>query len=236
MTSLKANTVPIYFGNPNIAKDFNPEAFINVNDYETHYEKGSVTRFGTNDRYGICYYDRFMQHTKNNELKNPYPGIIDLTRIDNALKTEIPASKYDPNNPEHSYEMRPDGKYHYYETSPAMVHPQGKYASNALDLVNSIQDMLIQKYHGKNLTDADMADINENIGEIHWILSHSMPWGRGSAGISDAYVKALYKSLGIQLSQPKEGVSFDLEAFCTELEDYKKNYKNLYETEPRYVL
>ena len=112
-----------------------------------------------------------------------------------------------------------DGKYHYYETSPAMVHPQGKYASNALDLVNSIQDMLIQKYHGKNLTDADMADINENIGEIHWILSHSMPWGRGSAGISDAYVKALYKSLGIQLSQPKQGVSFDLEAFCTELEE-----------------
>ena len=34
MTSLKAHTVPIYFGNPNIAKDFNPEAFINVNDYE----------------------------------------------------------------------------------------------------------------------------------------------------------------------------------------------------------
>ena len=116
-----------------------------------------------------------------------------------------------------------------------MNHPAGRCVNNALDIVNSIQDMLMEKYHGKNLTDADMNDINENIGEIHWLLSHSMPWGRGSAGISDAYVKALYKALGIQLSQPRRGVSFDLEAFCTELEDYRKNYKNLYERAPRYV-
>lgn len=203
--------------------------------YKTHYERGSVTRFGTNDCYGINYYNRFMQHTKANELANPYKGIIELTRIDEALEREISPQKYDPNNPEHSYRMMPDGKYHYYETGPAMCHPQGKYASNALDLVKNIQDNLMQKYHGKDLTEADMDDINENIGEIHWILSHSMPWGRGSAGISDAYVKSLYKSLGIQLSQPKEGISFDLEAFCTELDDYKKNYKNLYEREPKCV-
>ncbi len=202
---------------------------------DSQSEHGAITRFDRNDRYGLYYYDRFMQHTNANELKNPYPSMINLTRIDEALEKEIPFKSYNPNNPEHSYRIGPDGKCHYYETSPAMVHPKGKYANNSLNIVYSIHDALMHKYHGKHLTQADMADINESIGEIHWILSHSMPWGRGSAGISDAYVKALYKSLGIQLSRPKEGISFDLEAFCTELEVYKKNYKNLYEKEPKYI-
>lgn len=35
LTSLEAHTVPIYFGNPNIKDDINPEAFINVNDFDS---------------------------------------------------------------------------------------------------------------------------------------------------------------------------------------------------------
>ena len=34
-TSLEAHTVPIYFGNPDIIEDVNPDAFINVNDFES---------------------------------------------------------------------------------------------------------------------------------------------------------------------------------------------------------
>lgn len=34
-TSLEAHTVPIYFGNPDICEDVNPEAFINANDFES---------------------------------------------------------------------------------------------------------------------------------------------------------------------------------------------------------
>ena len=59
-----------------------------------------------------------------------------------------------------------------------------------------------------------------------------MPWGRGSDAIANSYVKAVFQSLGIKTYPPKDGVSFDLEAFCTELSDYKKMYKNLYERSP----
>ena len=34
LTSFQAHTVPIYFGNPNITEEYNPEAFINFYDYE----------------------------------------------------------------------------------------------------------------------------------------------------------------------------------------------------------
>lgn len=35
MEAFFAGTVPIYYGDPNIAKDFNPKAFVNVHDYNT---------------------------------------------------------------------------------------------------------------------------------------------------------------------------------------------------------
>ena len=59
-----------------------------------------------------------------------------------------------------------------------------------------------------------------------------MPWGRGSDAIANSYVKALYQSLGIRTSEPAPNISFDLQAFCTELEDYKKIYKDLYAVPP----
>lgn len=35
VTSMMANTIPIYFGDPKIAEQFNPKSFINVADYDT---------------------------------------------------------------------------------------------------------------------------------------------------------------------------------------------------------
>ena len=74
--------------------------------------------------------------------------------------------------------------------------------------------------------------IIESIAEIHWVLAHTMPWGRGSDAIANLFVKSLYESLGIKTYPPREDIAFDLEAFCTELTDYKKIYKNLYSKEP----
>lgn len=37
-TSLCAHTVPIYCGNPSVTEDYNPEAFINCNDYKNYDE------------------------------------------------------------------------------------------------------------------------------------------------------------------------------------------------------
>lgn len=36
---LSAHSIPIYWGNPDVAKDFNEKAFINCNGYETQFEK-----------------------------------------------------------------------------------------------------------------------------------------------------------------------------------------------------
>ena len=35
LQAFSAGTVPIYFGNPEIAKDFNPKSFINCHDYDS---------------------------------------------------------------------------------------------------------------------------------------------------------------------------------------------------------
>lgn len=35
LTSMMANTIPIYFGNPSVAECFNPKSFINVSDYDS---------------------------------------------------------------------------------------------------------------------------------------------------------------------------------------------------------
>lgn len=35
ITSMLANTIPIYFGNPTVANEYNPKSFINVSDFDT---------------------------------------------------------------------------------------------------------------------------------------------------------------------------------------------------------
>ena len=38
LTSFQAHTVPIYFGNPKVTEEFNPEAFINFNDFNNDFD------------------------------------------------------------------------------------------------------------------------------------------------------------------------------------------------------
>ena len=49
LTSLQAHTVPIYWGDPEIAKLYNPEAFINCNDYKNFDEVINKIREIDND-------------------------------------------------------------------------------------------------------------------------------------------------------------------------------------------
>lgn len=113
--------------------------------------------------------------------------------------------------------------------------PHGVYASNALDRVEKIYNHINQKFRTKIITEKDLPLINENVAEIHWIMTQSMPWGRGTDATANSFVKAIYKSLAIKTYPPRKGLSFDLEAFCTELKDYKKNYASYYEKPPELV-
>lgn len=77
--------------------------------------------------------------------------------------------------------------------------------------------------------------LNEQIAKIHWIFAHTMPYGKGSAGIADALTKTIYESLNIQVAPWKKGVSPDLEAFVTPLDKFIENYTELFEIPPHFM-
>lgn len=116
-----------------------------------------------------------------------------------------------------------------------LVH-RSKGVKSALKYSREIYNDIVENYLGKKLTKKDLNEINKKIATMHWLLVHSVPYLRGSDAIINVFIKSLYCALGIELSAPREGISFDLEAFCTELKDYIKEYPKLYESEPKYAL
>ena len=60
-------------------------------------------------------------------------------------------------------------------------------------------------------------------------MVHTMPFKRGTNGISDVLMRSQYAALGINMSHVKPGVGLDLEAFCFELGDYKANWRAFFE-------
>ena len=60
-------------------------------------------------------------------------------------------------------------------------------------------------------------------------MANVMPYSRGSNGISDILMRSIYKSLGINQPALKHGVSLDLEAFCMDLNQYKKKWSSFFE-------
>ena len=118
-----------------------------------------------------------------------------------------------------------------------IVHPSGDYVNNALDRVKSEYSNLKKNFisHPDNITDKSLPEINSAIAEIRWILAHSMPWERGSDSISNVFTRSLYKSMGIKSYPLKKGISLDLEAFCTPLNEYKKNFAKYFEEKPQIV-
>ena len=87
----------------------------------------------------------------------------------------------------------------------------------------------------KEVREEDLTDINSMIAEIRWILAHATPWERGSDAISNTFMRSVYKAAGIKTYPLKKGVSLDLEAYCTELKDYKKNFANYFLRKPEIV-
>ena len=63
-------------------------------------------------------------------------------------------------------------------------------------------------------------------------MAHATPWERGSDAISNIFTRAFYKSMGIKTHPSKKGVSFDLQAYCTNLADYKKDFTTYFQKAP----
>lgn len=122
-----------------------------------------------------------------------------------------------------------------YNGTKKIIHGDSKCVNLSLDYVLNLYQNLFPKYLNKALTQNDLEDINSTIAEIRWVLAHATPWMRGSDAISNVFTRAIYKALGIKTTPLKKGISLDLEAYCTPLEDYKLNFINYFEKPPKIV-
>ena len=146
-------------------------------------------------------------------------------RLDNTIKKPL-------HNPYKNIQLTIpviDKKEHF------LLHADSNYVNNALNLVSKKYSNFKQKFNSENVNQSQLNEINDNIAEIRWILAHSTPWERGSDAISNVLMRAMYKSIGIKSYPLKKNISLDLEAFCTELEDYKKNFSNYFELPPKII-
>lgn len=137
-------------------------------------------------------------------------------------------------SPFHDIELAKIRRGNWLDYNVEIIHPSDKNINNALDRVGGKFFNLRKDYISKpqNVTKETLPQINSDIAEIRWIMAQSMPWERGSDAISNVFMRSLYKSMGIKTYPLKEGISLDLEAFCTPLNEYKKNFADYFEIEP----
>lgn len=111
-------------------------------------------------------------------------------------------------------------------------HGDALYAWNALMKVQKLYDKFSKSFQPSEVTKESLKKITNNIAEIRWILAHSTPWERGNDAISNVFMRAMYKAVGVKTFPLKQGISLDLEAYCTELKDYKAQFHNYFEKAP----
>ena len=110
-----------------------------------------------------------------------------------------------------------------------MLHPSGDKSFLTLHYVKGLYDKIM------NSKNKGIIPLNENIAKMHWVFAHGMPFKRGSDSIANILVKSIYRANDVKVTGAKEGISFDLEAFSTELNEYVENYPYLYDLPPRKI-
>ena len=135
-------------------------------------------------------------------------------------------------NPYYDFELT---QVKHKDSRKYLHHASSIYVNRVLDMVNRKYYALISEYPDMKVKSSQLDDFNFAVAEIKWILAHSTPWVRGSDAISNVFVKSLYKAFGIKSYPLKQNVSLDLEAYCTNLADYKKNFSNYFEHPPEVV-
>jgi hypothetical protein len=113
-----------------------------------------------------------------------------------------------------------------------ILHGSSKDINFSLNYIFGLSKKIIPKYLKTAATTGDLSEINDTMAEIRWILAHATPWLRGSDAISNVFMRAMYKAIGIKSFPIKRGISLDLEAYCTELKDYKENFTNYFDKAP----
>lgn len=91
-----------------------------------------------------------------------------------------------------------------------------------LELAKKEYDKLIQ------IDKPSLAQINKSCATINWLIAQESPFVNGSDSIARLLTTAIYSAYNVKLSPPKKGISFDFEAFYSDLDDYIKKYPNLF--------
>ena len=86
-----------------------------------------------------------------------------------------------------------------------------------------------KRVSGQKLSIEELMDAEENIAQIHFIITNSLPFERGTAGVANIMTRSLYNALGIDLPAVKRNVALDLEAFYLTLDKYKENWNMFFE-------
>ena len=158
---------------------------------------------------------------KNNSMYKGYKDRFDRTVL---YPLKNPYTNLSLTRPQHDFHL---GKI--------LSHPDSIYINDSLDLVRDLYKGIHKKYIEKEVVESDLPDINNTIAEIRWILAHATPWKRGSDAISNTFIRSIYKAIGIKTYPLKRGVSLDLEAYCTNLDEYKKNFSSYFSKKPKII-
>ena len=120
----------------------------------------------------------------------------------------------------------PDGRGFIRHGEPGKIN-------SSLDYVFELFNKNILPYIKGELTSKDLDKVNDAVAEIRWVMAHSTPWLRGSDAISNVLMRAIYKAVGVKTYPPKRNFSFDLEAYCTPLDEYKKKFPTYFTKPPK---
>jgi len=119
------------------------------------------------------------------------------------------------------------------ETLGNMIHPSKEAVDPAMkhieDRYNELKPLFEKVSQGKQLTPEEIKFADQKIAESYYIMGNTMPWRRGSNGISDIYMRSCYKALGIEQPALRRGISLDLESFCTNMDEYRNKWGSYFE-------
>lgn len=177
---------------------------------------------------GILRTERYGWHSRECDIYTPYKSPKYQTYSDRLIKVNL----HPLNDPysRHISLSRPSNFY-----IGKIFHGSFANINIALDYVFKLCKDIFPKFVKNEIVQKDLPELNSKVTEIRWVLAHSTPWVRGSDAISNIFMRSIYKAVGVKTYPIKKGISLDLEAYCTNLEDYKKLWTRYFDKPPQII-
>lgn len=120
---------------------------------------------------------------------------------------------------------------HWQHTDAQNIQKVMDYSSKIYEDISILRSKLL-KGNDKEML---LNEINKKVAELHWYLANATPYEKGSAGIVDVLTKSIYESMNIQTSPWKKGLSPDMEAFVTPLNEFIEKYPSYFDSPPKFI-